>query len=124
MYEPEEGKKQIVFKTLDQTIKKDDLVVVPTSTRHGMTVTKVVEVDVDVDYDSPVVIDWIVAKVDQDAYQTLLAQEGEALTVIRSAERTKKRNELREAMLADSGAALKCLPIADMEASTTAPAGE
>ena len=33
----------VVFKTMDTAIKVDDFVIVPTDTRHGMTVCKVVE---------------------------------------------------------------------------------
>jgi hypothetical protein len=45
--------KRVPFKTLDKTIAVDDIVVVPSGTRHGMTTCKVVEVDSDVDYDDP-----------------------------------------------------------------------
>lgn len=116
-YEPDEDRvknNRYTFKTLDKTIQKDDLVVVPTNTRHGMTVVKVVEVDVDPDFDSDVQLTWIVAKVDQAAYAMTLSQEAAAVTVIKSAEKTKKRNELRNAMLADSAEALKALPITVM----------
>lgn len=113
-YEPEKLPAYI-FKTLDKTIQVDDLVVVPTDTRHGMTVVKVTEVDVDPDFDSDIQMKWVVSKVDQAAYATILSREAEAVTVIKSAEKTKKRNELRDAMLADSSEALKALPITLLE---------
>lgn len=110
-YEPNLPEKLCMFKTLDKTIKKDDFVVVPTHTRHGMTVSKVMEVDVDVDFDNQTLVDWIVTKVDRSQYEVTLSQEGDALAVIKSAEKTKKRNELAAALLADSKDALKALPI-------------
>lgn len=113
-YEATDNAGQTVFKTLDKSIRKNDLVVVPTDTRHKMTVCKVVEVDVDVDFDNPTCVQWIVSKIDQTTYDTVLAQEAEAVTTIKSAERTKKRNELSAALLADSADALKALPITVM----------
>lgn len=110
-YEPDLPTKLCMFKTLDKTIKKDDYVVVPTHTRHGMTVSKVIEVDVDVDFDNQTLIGWVVTKVDRSQYEITLSQEGDALAVIKSAEKTKKRNELAAALLADSKDALKALPI-------------
>ena len=38
-----------LFKTLDQSLKVDDLVLVPSGTRHDVTVMKLVEVDVEFD---------------------------------------------------------------------------
>ena len=113
-YEPDEERtknNRVVFKTFDKTIQKDDLVVVPTNTRHSMTVCKVVDVDVDIDFDSDVPVAWVVERVDQAAYAQILGREAEAITVIKSAEKTRKRAELRNAMLADSSEALKALPI-------------
>jgi|SRR5579859_8117295 len=111
-YEPNSPDKQVMFKTLDKTIKKDDFVVVPTHTRHGMSVSKVTEVDVDVNFDDLTTkVDWIVTKVDRSQFEVILSQEGDALKVIKSAEATKKRNELAAALLADSRDALKALPI-------------
>lgn len=113
-YEPDAEHKTTMFKTLDPAIKVGDLVIVPTKTRHGMTVSKVVEADVDVDFDSAATVCWLVCKVDQASYDATLAQEDSAITIIKSAERTKKRNELAAALLADSKDALKALPITVM----------
>lgn len=114
-YEPDAPDKKVMFKTLDPTIKKDDFVVVPTKTRHGMTVSKVVDVDVDVDFDSGTQVGWIVSKIDQSGYEATVSQEADAIRVITSAERTKKRNELAAALLADSKDALRALPISFMD---------
>lgn len=53
-YEPDAEHKTTMFKTLDTAIRVGDFVIVPTKTRHGMTVSKIVEVDVDV-------LSWLVA---------------------------------------------------------------
>lgn len=113
LYDSIPGK--IMFKTLDEAIKVDDYVVVPTQTRHGMTVCKVVEVDVNVDFDSPKQVDWIVDKVDNSHYEEVLGQEATMADAVRSAEATKKRNELRAALLADNVERFKALPIAHLQ---------
>lgn len=114
-YEPELPDKKVMFKTLDQDIQEGDMVIVPTKTRHGMTVSKVVETDVDVDFDSGTLVNWIICKIDDDAYNSTISQEADAIKVITSAEKTKKRNELAAALLADSKDALKALPISVMD---------
>ena len=106
------------FKTLDGTIAPDDLVVVPTDTRHGFTVVKVSEVDIDVDLDSTIQLKWIVSKVDKVAYEKTLADEAQAIKVIRMAEFANKRNALREGMLGASMDEIKALPIAALNGPT------
>lgn len=116
---PNNPAKRTVFKTFDQTIKEGDFVIVPTDTRHKLTVSKVVEVDVDVNFDASTTIEWLVGKVDLKAHEEVLAQEAEAIKQIKSAEIRKKREELAEALIKDVGA-VKTLPIASF-GSTTAP---
>jgi hypothetical protein len=113
-YEPDSPDKKVMFKTIDPNIKVGDYVIVPTRTRHGMTVSKVVEVDVDVDFDSGVLLDWLVEKIDRALYDKTVAQEADAIAVIKSAERTRKRTELAASLHADSNGALKALPITVM----------
>jgi len=96
-------KNATMFKTLDPDIEVDDLVVVPTTTRHKFTVVKVVEVDVDVDFNNPTKIDWIVQRVDTSDHEKLLASEKTALRAIRSAEQRREREKLKEALMADLG---------------------
>ena len=103
------------FKSLDKTLKVDDYVLVPTDTRHKMTVCKVVEVDVDVDFDSSTQMAWIIGKVDRVDFEKISSMEGQAIAAIKSAEKLKKRNELRDALLADSAEAIKLLPISTIE---------
>lgn len=100
-----------VFKTLDPTIKVGDLVVVPTSTRHFMTVVKVVDVDWDIDLDLPAEVKWVVDKVDRSNHDRLQEQEQVAIQTVKSAEKRKKRDDLRAAVLLDSADQIKALPI-------------
>lgn len=103
-----------IFKTLDATITVGDHVIVPTTTRHNMTVCKIVEVDVDVDFDSAVQMQWIIGKVDDTPYKLILSQEAAAIDKIKSAELRQKRADLRTALFADNLAEIAALPIAAM----------
>jgi len=119
-YEAETNAKRSLFKTLDESIAVDDLVIVQTDTRHKMTVCKVVEVDVDFDLDDATLqVNWIIGKVDKTAYEQLLAQEATAIRTVKSAELRQKREKLRDAMFADHLDAIKALPIADMNGNHT-----
>ncbi len=97
-----------MYKTLDHSIKKGDLVVVPTEPhhRHGATVVMVDEVDVEVDFDSQVQVKWIVAKVDDAPYIQTLADEEKWIAQIKASETRKKRENIRanmKEMLAEVG---------------------
>lgn len=108
-----EGSKQTpyIFKTLDQSIKVNDLVVVPTDTRHNLTVVKVVEVDVDLDIDTPHQIKWVIGKVDLATHNELLELEADALAKIKASQLRKKREQLAKDLLDDHRAAIQSLPI-------------
>lgn len=98
-YDDSQGRQQTyTFKTFDPDIEVDDLVVVPTTTRHGFTVCKVVEVDVDVDFDSNIHLKWIASKIDIRAYQNVLAEEERLIKVMQESERLAKRKEIAEKM--------------------------
>lgn len=103
--EPEAGSgkppaKRKMFKTLDRSIQIGDLVVVPTDTRYKMSTNKVVGVDVEVDdYESPGDIGWIIARIDKTAYDASIRMEGEAVSMIRDAEKKSKQEELRKKLL-------------------------
>lgn len=102
-YEPEglapydSKKERKEFKTFDETIVVDDFIVVPTDTRHKMTIMKVVEVDVDPDLESSKKVDWVVAKTSNSVYQDLLAQESKILDLVNAA----KKKRLKAQMKAD-----------------------
>lgn len=102
--------KNAIFKTLDKEIKVGDLVVVPTSTRHGFTVVKVVEADISIDFEDKTPIEWIVSRVDLSAHKVLVEQEEQLTDEIRKAEMEVRRNQLANALnLSDS---IKSLPLA------------
>lgn len=109
-YEPNCNKRR-VFKTLDPNIKVEDFVVIPTGSRYKMTVVKVEEVDLDLDIDTPDEIEWIVGVVDRADFEEIEAQEADAIAKIKSAEKRRKREELRKNLLADAEDDLKALPI-------------
>ncbi len=97
-YEPGERQPDYIFKTLDKTIRVDDYVVIPTDTRHGMTVAKVSAVDVEVDMESNVQLKWIVSGVDKPTYDEILAMEKDAIDKIREARALQKREELKASL--------------------------
>lgn len=118
IYDPlEENRadKVTVFKTLDPTIKKDDLVIVPTGTRVGFTVVKVKDVDVDIDVKSDAPIAWIAGIFDKLGYDAMLTKEGVAMQKIRSAELAQQRRQLRDEMLGQGAfSEVKTLEIAHL----------
>lgn len=116
----DEGEKPIdkqtltMFKTFDQTLKEKDYVVVPTDTRHKMTVVRLEKLvdSLDVDIKDPKNLDWIIGRVEKADYNYIKAQEEKALQVIKSAQKRKEREELRKAIEADCGVDLKLLSVA------------
>jgi len=112
-YDFGENANRTIFKSMNRKISVDDYVVIPTDTRHGMTVCKVVDVDVEIDLDQSATIEWIVGVVDTIDFKDIQNQEAEAIAIIKSAEKRRKRDELRESLIADTGDALTTLPIFD-----------
>jgi len=88
-------------KTLDQSVAVDDLVLVETATRYGLTVCKVVAVDLDVDFDDGISLKWAFARVDSDHVAKILAQEAEAITAAKRAELRRQREKLRGDIFAE-----------------------
>lgn len=118
IYEVEiDGRKQprTMFKTLDKTVKVGDLVVVPTDTRHNMTVVKITEVDIDVNFEDQTPVKWVISKVYQDEYDGILLEEQKWIEAIKESEKRRKREELKKNMLEmyrEDG--IEKLPIANM----------
>lgn len=110
-YEEYDGAPETMYKTFSTDIKVDDYVVVPTDSRHHMTVCKVAKVDVEPDFETDKNVAWIIGTVDPADYEDLKRQEAEAIAKIRSAEKRRKRAELADALVADmSEEDLKSLP--------------
>lgn len=91
-----------LFKTFDPEVAVSDFVVIPTGTRHNMTVARVEEVDIEVEVDTGVDMKWLVGRVDTAAYGVVVAQEAEAIQTIKSAEKRAKQDELRAKLIADN----------------------
>lgn len=100
-----------MFKTFDATIKVGDLAVVQSGTRLMMTVVKITEVDVDVNFDSTTHINWIVQKIDGPKFDAILAQEGQAISAVQAAELRRKKEELRKTMFKDHEASIAALAL-------------
>jgi hypothetical protein len=107
-----------LLKTFDPTIANGDIVMVPTSTRHGVSVLKITEVDTDLDIDTTEDVRWVIGKVDQEYYTMLKHQEEQAIAAIKQAELKKKKKAMMETMAMDYVEDLKSLPIS----SATPPA--
>ncbi len=101
-----------MFKTFDTDVKPGDFVLVPTTTRHNMTVVKITDVDVEFDIETTVKVEWVIGRVELSDYEKLVAQELAAVQAIQSAEKNRKRKALRESILADAENAINKLPIA------------
>lgn len=100
-YDPDTYKNNspfVRFKTVDQTIKVNDLVVVTTSTRHGFTVAKVTEVGFPVDFNSAEQWGWIVSKVDTEGHKARLELETKIIGKVGAVQENKMRQELKDAM--------------------------
>ena len=90
------------FKTLDPNISVGDFVVVETGTRHGLTVCKVTEVDLEPDFDDGISLKWAFFSIPVAEIDRIKGLESEAIAVARRAELRKKKEELREAIFRDS----------------------
>jgi len=87
-----------IFKTLDQNLKKGDYIIVPTDSRHNMSVLEVVEVDVRLDLLSTANVKWVIGKINLDDYKKITAWEDGAIAKMQNAEAAKKRKELAATM--------------------------
>lgn len=115
-----DGKPSYLFKTMDPTIKVDDLVLIQTETRWGFTVGKVVEVDVEPDLDGALDLKWVVQKFDTEAFDKLLAVELEAIDAVNAAEKTRKKKELRESMFAHHEEKMNTLALVNLGSESEA----
>jgi hypothetical protein len=111
------------FKSLDESVKEGDLVLVPTTSRFGLCVVEVVECDVEVDPDSTANFKWIMGKVDISAGEQAIAMEAELINRMKQQRVRERRTKALQAMAgADNIDDLKALPIFDVELSDkTAP---
>jgi len=126
IYEPLEDNskaKSVPFKTFEN-LAVGDFVVVPTDTRHKMTVVKVVEVNVEPDLDDPTPIDWVICSADPGVHKALAANEAAMIEKIQSAEKRRKREELRESLRAAAGDGILALDVRPDLAGDASPTEE
>lgn len=90
----------VIFKTMDPDIKVDDFVIVPTDTRHGMTVCKVVAVDIEIDYSSEDLCHWIVGTVDTTEFERLRQAEDQMIQMVKRGKADEERAKARDQMMA------------------------
>jgi hypothetical protein len=90
-----------VFKTFDESIEVDDYIIVQSEARHGFSVCKVREINVNVDFDSNTPIKWAAQRLAKEDFDKVLAQEAQAITAVQTAELRRKKEELRKSMFAD-----------------------
>lgn len=114
-YDPDNSKdRRVNYKTLDPSVSKGDLVVVPTDTRQKFTVVKVVDVDIPVDFDQPGDIKWIVEKVDTSHFARLIEDEAVAIKTLQGAEQKRRAAEMLKLMTGEHAPdALKSLALYD-----------
>lgn len=96
---PIKGQIRYVLKTLDKNIQAGDYVVVPTTTRHGLTVVLVDEVDVEVDFDSAAEIKWVISRIDLSDSKTIAAEEIKWIDALKASEKRRKREEIKKNLL-------------------------
>lgn len=77
-----------------------------------MTVVKVTEVDLDVNFDDNIAPKWVVQKVDTPAFANILAQEEAAISAVQQAELRRKKAELRATMFKDHEESISLLALA------------
>lgn len=89
------SQKTWMFKTLDHSIKKDDIVIVQSGTRHGLTTAKIIDDNAEVDFDSNIELKWIVSKVDTSTHAKIIEEEKIWIDTMKQAEMKKKREDIR-----------------------------
>jgi hypothetical protein len=102
--DPKVGASKTLYKTTDPDLCVGEFVVVPTNTRWKSTIGRVEEVDVDYDLESTTEVQWIISAVPMAPYEQTLKMEQDMIVKIRSAEVRKKREDLRDKLLADNDA--------------------
>lgn len=115
----EEGGNAEVFKTIDNTLKVDDMVVVESATRWGFTTVKVTEINVEVDFDSSTQIGWVVQSISIPDHQKIKDMENTAIELIKKGELRKRREDiLKNTLDASSAGEINNLDIARLGTTT------
>lgn len=94
-----------LFKCVDPDIKKGDLVIVQTGTRHGFTIAKVEAIgyaDVPVNFETSDQWGWVAGKFDEPAFKTILESEQKLIGAVAEANANKMRADLKNSMGLDN----------------------
>lgn len=89
-------------KTMIQDLVVGDYVVVQTSERHGLSVCRVTEIDVEVDLGDRTPVMWAFGRVDTTNCIGIINEENLMLERIASAEKRREKEKLRSAMMKDN----------------------
>lgn len=92
-----------VMKTRDKSIKIGDFVIMPTGTRHQMTVCKVVAVDIPIGPDFTEEVQWVIATIDTGPFEALREWEASVIGKIREARAYEAQRKLKTEMLSGLG---------------------
>lgn len=105
-----------VFKTLAEDVKVGDIMVVESGAKHGLSICKVEEIDVEPDLESGEAILWAYSVVDTNRIKHMKDAEADAIKTVSAAERARKKAELRATMLAGSDDKVKALELSNYSA--------
>jgi hypothetical protein len=111
-----------MFKTFEPDLKVGDLVIVPTNTRVGFTAVQVAELDVEVDFESPKEVGWIVGKFDASGYASIVAKEADIIERVKAADKKARQDELKKRLLGNVDPA--SLPVIDLKALAAPSSGD
>lgn len=92
----------VPFKTFDPEVAVGDYVVIPTGTRHAMTVARVEDVDVEVELGFGGDMKWLVDLVDTSQRDAIETMEAGVVSTIKAAKKKAEQDKLRAELLADN----------------------
>jgi hypothetical protein len=92
--------KLYTFKSMDDTLKRGDMVVVPTQKDSGYTVVYVWDTDAEIDVESSIQYNWVAGRFDATQYNELLANEQHAISKVKRAEKLHRRKEISDRVFA------------------------
>lgn len=96
---PVTDQKAYTVKTVIPDLKEGELVMIPTSSRDGFTVVKVIELDTEekLDFDSNrISYVWIAGRFDRSYYDELIAAEKASESIVRKADHHRRVKELAD----------------------------
>ncbi len=99
----DDASKGIFYKTFDQDIEVNDIVIVPAKSRLGFTTNKVVQVDVDPDFERTKEVKWIAGRADFTTYESNIAGEKALMEKLNEGDRARARESVAADLKATMG---------------------